>query len=116
MGVLKKKLKGSTLIEVLVAMVIIMGSMGIAFMIYDHISYAMNDAVLTAAEIRVDAMAQETKSSRDYSDASTLLDNMRIEKTVLPYCTSKELKILSVEALSLSGKKITGIREIIIVH
>ena len=114
MGVLKHTEKGSTLVEVLVAMVIILACMGVAMTIYSNLARDVNDELKIRAEIQLNTLAADTKRSGNYTDGTLQFETMRIEKTVLPYRKSKHLRVLQLEAYTPLGRKITSYHEIII--
>lgn len=116
MGVLKKKLKGSTLVEVIVAMVIILTCMGIAMSIFLNVSRDMNEELRILAEIRIHALATETNRAKDYTDTSVDFDNMKLQRNITSYANKAKLKQVTIAAFTLSGKKIGDYKEIVVVE
>jgi hypothetical protein len=113
MVVLKKKLKGSTLVEVIVAMVIILTCLGIALTIFTNLSRDVNDELRILAEIRINTLANETKIKNDYTDVNLEFDNLKIQRSILPYPGKARLKILYIEAFTPMDKKIAEYKEIV---
>lgn len=115
MGKIDKTIPGSTLIEVLVAMVIIMTSTGIGLMIYENLSNGNNDELKVKAEISLDNLATETKLDKHYIDFSIDKDDMQLIQSIESYDKSSRLKILHLEAKTPFGKKITQWNEVILI-
>jgi competence protein ComGF len=115
MGILKQKVKGSTLVEVLVAMVIIMTATGIGLAIYENLARDINDDLKIKAEIQLENMAAETKKSNALTEVIMDKEDMRLQRSIETYEKSKRLKVLHLEAFTLTGKKITEYREIIVI-
>lgn len=107
------KLKASTIIEVITAMVIILTCLGIAMTIFTNMSRDVNDELKILAEIRVHTFAAETKKNNDYTDVTQDFDNIRIQRSILLYPKKSRLKILFIKAFTPDGKKITDYKEII---
>jgi len=116
MAILMKKLKGSTLVEVIVSMVIILSCLGIGMAIFSNISGSVNDELRILAEIRLKTWVTETKLKNDYTEATLEFENLRMERSILPYPKKARLKILFMEAFTPSGKKLTEYKEIIVVE
>jgi hypothetical protein len=113
MSGLKRKLKGSTLMEVLVAMIIILTCVGITMMIFSNLSAGVNDELRILAEIRMNTIATETKLKNDLTEATFEFENIHIQRSILPFPQKARMKILYLEAQTLSGKKIAEYKEII---
>lgn len=109
-------MKGSTLVEVLVAMVIILTCLGIAMMIFSNLSADVNDELRIIAEIRMNTIATETKRKKDFTDATLEFENIHIQRSILSYPQKKRLKILYLEAQTPFGKKIATYKEMITVE
>ena len=115
MGILNRSLKASTLIEVLVAMVIIMASIGIGLIIYENLSSGNNDELKIKAEIALNNLATETKKNNHFIDLSVEQEDMRLQQTVVPYEKSKRLISLHLEAFTPFGRRITQWDEIVLI-
>jgi len=109
------KLKASTIIEVITAMVIILTCLGIAMTIFTNMSRDVNDELKILAEIRVHTFAAETKKNNDYTDVTQDFDNIRIQRSILLYPKKSRLRVLFIEAFTPDGKKITDYKEIIVI-
>jgi len=107
------RLKASTLIEVITAMVIILTCAGIAMMIYSNLSRDVNDELRILAEIRINTLAVETKKNSDFTEFTQDFENIRLQRSILLYPKKNRLRVLLIEAFLTSGKKITTYKEII---
>ena len=115
MALLTKKIKASTLIEVLVAMIIIMISFGIAMAIYMNVSLSDHLVQKLKAELLLNETAIETKAANSFIDEKTGSDKISINKTVTSYNGIPELHLLMLEAFDVNGKKISERKELVIV-
>jgi Tfp pilus assembly protein PilV len=115
MGILKHKVKASSLIEVLVAMVIMMSTMGIGLAIYQNLTHDSNDDLKIRAEIELNSLASETKLNKTYSEVTIEEEDMRLQRSIEIYEKSKRLRILYLQAFTPFGKKITEYKEIIVI-
>jgi hypothetical protein len=116
MGILKKKLKGSTLVEVITAMVIILTCLGIAMTIFTNLSRDVNDELRILAEVRINTLASETKLKNDFTDVTLDEENLRIQRTILPYLQKARLRVVFIEAFIPSGKKVAEYKEIVSIN
>lgn len=116
MAAIKKQLTGSTLVEVMVAMIIMMVCIGIALTIFTNISRDVNDEIRILAEMRMNAIAAETKVRKDFTNTTAEFGNMRVERNILPYPASPKVKVLMLETVDLQGKIIAEYKELIIVE
>ena len=94
-----KKLKASTLVETMVAMVIIMISFGVV------ITFLMNNPgsknrMRVNAYLHCEDVKSETKLKALFFDKEYDFDNMTIYKTIHDFKESKEIKILLIEAFT----------------
>ena len=101
---LNKKLHASTLIEVLIAMVIIVVVFGIANMIFLNIQKSTNTGIKIAASLELDKIAAETHRNFTYMDEEYKLDRFTIIKKVSNYNKAEELRQLNFEVLDAEGK------------
>ena len=114
MDALKLNFKASTLIETIVAMVIIMICSGIGLSLFSNLSHDVNDELRIEAEIRINSLAVETKLKKDFTETTLESPNLRFQRTFQEYQNQKRIKILLIDAYSLSGRKICEYRELVI--
>jgi competence protein ComGF len=113
MVVLKRNLKASTLVETIVAMVIIMICSGIGLDLFSNLSHDVNDELRIEAEIRINSYAVETKLKNDITESVIESSDMRIQRSFQDYRNMNHIKVMLIDAYSLSGKKICGYRELV---
>jgi hypothetical protein len=113
MVILKTRLKASTLVETIVAMVIIMICSGIGLSLFSDLSRDVNDELRIEAEIRISSIAGETKLKKDFTDTTIESSNLRIQRSFQDYRDMKRIKVLLIDAYSLSGRKVCTYRELI---
>ncbi|PCJ87266.1 MAG: hypothetical protein COA57_04870 [Flavobacteriales bacterium] len=116
MALLKQKIKATTLVETLIAMVIVMITFGLGLMIYVNVMNSGNQQLKLNAQLLMNQMAAETKTDNNFLDEEMETETLKIIKTVLPYEGSKRLNILMFEAFNKGGKKVTERKELIIVE
>lgn len=113
MDALTKKVKASTIVETIVAMVIIMICTGIGLTLFSNISRDVNDQLRIEAEIRCNSLATETKMRGDFSEKTVESENLRLQQSINAYSSNTHVKVLLIEAYSLSGRKICEYKELI---
>lgn len=93
-----KQLKASTLVEVLVALVIITLVMAIAATLYAKMGWKRPDNSVNL-HLELKALAEETKRIGDYTPVQYELDNgVTIDRTVQPYHGDTLLLLLELRA------------------
>ncbi len=110
---MKNKIKGSTLIEVIVSITITMIVFAIAMQIFVNVFrsdnyYAKLNAFLAIKKIEVDC-----KKNNKFYDEKISTDELDIFKSIIPYNGSKDIQILLIEAYDLKGKKLVEHKELI---
>ncbi len=116
MGTLNGKLRASTLIEVIVAMLIILASFGLALSVIDSNRKSMNTKLLTKAHQCVLSEKNRTLFEKRFFDETIEYGTIRIVKTVEGYPASPKLKKLEIQAINIDEKVLTSLHEIIIVE
>ena len=110
------RIRGSTLIETLVAMIIVMLAFGIGLMIYLNVIQSSGAQQKVNAQLQMNKIAIETKDKNLFTDVEDSTETMKIIKTIQPYSVgSEKLKLLKIEAFDGSGKKI-GERKELVIH
>lgn len=110
------KLKGSTLVETLVAMIIVMLAFGIGLLIYLNVIQSSGAQQKLNAQLQMNKIAIETKDKNLFVDEEDTTGTMKIIKTIQPYSAgSDKLKLLKIEAFDGNGKKLAE-REELIIH
>lgn len=100
------KLRASTLIEVLVAMVIISISFGIAMMIVMNLLKAQNNKSKIEAYFIANNIISQIKPDSKLIDEQIDFVNLYVEKTVTSSTKSKNIAIISVKVFDKTKRKI----------
>lgn len=114
MDLLRKKLKGGTLVETLVAMVVIMLSFTIAVIIFSNVIRSSSFPRKVKAETLLKDLAARSKADNIFLDASFQYNGMQINKKVSPYAGSMGLSMLNLEAVDADGKRIAVFNELVL--
>lgn len=108
------KVKASTMVETIVAMVIIMICAGMGLTLISNLSRDVNDELRIEAEVRVNSLAVETKIKKDFTEAEIESSNLRLQRSIKDYSRKSRVKVLLIEAYSLSGRKVCEYKELIL--
>ncbi len=111
--VILKKIKGSTLIEVIVSLTITMIVFAIAMQIFVSVFRSENYYNKLHAFLAIKKIEAECKKNNKYYDEKILLDDLDIFKSIIPYNGSKDIQILLLEAFDKKGKKLVEHKELI---
>lgn len=109
MALLNKKLKGSTLVEALTAMVIVMLALGVFTTIYVNVMKSGDRQRKVQAGLLLDKIAMETKRDQLFLDAEFKTEEFVIQKRVSPYSGGANLFSLTLEAFD-KNKKLLSVR------
>jgi hypothetical protein len=108
-----KKMKASTLVESLVAMVIITVSMGFALLILSNISGKSNPLLKFKAYTEAQLVINTTRISNYINNEEWLKEGLTVEKFILPYKDYAGLRILEVKIYDNRHKLLIHRKEII---
>ena len=114
MGKLKLTLKGSTLIEIMIALVITLFCTTLATLIYLNILNSQNTAEKLRAFYVLQKMATTIEIKSEFLDAETNEDTFVIKKTCKPYANNPSLIELKLTARNESGRLICSLNKIIL--
>ena len=111
---LNNKLKAYTLVETIIAMVIIMLVFSIAMMIF--VNVMKTERVVRQAEVffKINEVLNQTKLKKEYVDLTYSFDDYEIQQTIIPYNESNKIKQLTVTAFDSNGKQIAQKIELVI--
>ncbi len=101
---IRKKIKGSTLIEVLVGVTILSITLGASLMIFVNVTEMNNSNVKTQAYLKVNELAVETAEEKNFTENEYELGTFRIVKTVETYQENNELTKVVFKAFNLKEK------------
>lgn len=108
-----KTFKASTIIEVIIAMVILLIIYSMVIITFLNFSNDNNNCNKTKAALLLENISANTKSTYRFIDNEFNFNNINIVQTILPYKGNDNLRILKLEAISNSGKMILSKSEII---
>jgi Tfp pilus assembly protein PilE len=110
----KTKVNASTILEVVIAMVIIIMVFGIAMMIYTNVLRLS----LSVKKIKAQAILQEivlkSEQTKYLSTQSITIDDFRVDQEIKPYQDDTLLNEVHVTAYDLNQQKITELQKVII--
>ena len=111
---LTAQVKASSLIETIVAMMIVMLVFFVATTIYVNVlRNSVSLGVLSAGQ-QLQTIAEETKKNKSYFSETVELENITIIKTCTSYGSSDQLYLLDLEAEDKSGRVIANHKELIL--
>jgi len=113
---LKKRLKGSTLIEVITGVTILSITLGASLMIFVQVTEMSNSQVKTMAYLKVSELSVETEKEKDFTDDEYEMGTYRIVKEVKNYEKNPELIQVIFKAYNLKGKKLVTKQKIFLTH
>lgn len=106
-------LKGSTIIETIVAMVIILTCSSLALSHFSGLFRDTNEELRIEAELKIHDLSIRTIAESDFSNLTIDTAGIRILRSIDDYQFQPTLKILRIEAYTLSGKKICEMKKLI---
>jgi hypothetical protein len=104
MALLTKKIQAATLIESLIAMVIVMLSFGIATTVYVNVISSGNQLQKLKSELLLKRIASETIKAHLFLDEKITVDEITVQKKITSYNGSKDLLEISLQAFSSNEK------------
>lgn len=109
----KQKLKAISIIESMVAMVLIVISFGAGMALFLQILTTDKLTSNTKARVILNQIIEESKYSQKYIDETLEREGLTIEKKISPYDKQANAYIISLEALDSKYHQLVQIREII---
>jgi len=116
MAELTDKIKASTLVEALVAMVIILIIYGIGLTIFINVNKSSANRLKIEAYLQLEDIVAKTKKEARYLDETYDLENLKVEKKITKYDNNNSLNVLQIKILSKENKLLAEHREIIKVN
>lgn len=107
------KLKAATLMESLVAMVIVLACCGIAAMIYVNVMDSGNEREKLKAHLMLNEAAIKTKNEKLFLDEEIQGEFITIRKRITPYKEQADLSLLVLTAIDADGNIVEARKEII---
>ncbi|WP_146198828.1 hypothetical protein [Pararcticibacter amylolyticus] len=106
MAELTKKIEASTLVEVLIAMVIIVAVFGVAIGIYTNVTQSGYSVSTTQSQQQMRKIADESILNHDWEDQELMEDSIIYRKTVSAWPGYQDLVLIEVQALQ--NEKVLG--------
>lgn len=116
MAELNYRLKASTLVESLIAMVILVVCLGVGTMIYTNVLSSDKERMQLHASLLADEEAIRVKSGKNYLDGEVKSGDWVLKKTVEKYEQTENLFLLAIAVLDRDKKIVLIRRELIIVE
>jgi Tfp pilus assembly protein PilV len=111
-----RRIKASTLVESLIAMVIIVMCLGVGTMIYTNVLNSDKQVVQLKAISVLNTLANQTKTEKNFLDSEQQLNDWKIKKTVNKYEQTQNLYQLSFSVFDTEGHLITSRNELITIN
>lgn len=112
-GMMDKRVKASSLLETIVALMVIVLIFGIAMTIYGNVLKNSTSPAELKASQRLKEIAWETKRHKSYFDASYTEEGIEIEKTVSKYQGKEGIILLELKAIAPDSRKLAEYKELI---
>lgn len=113
---LEYKLKAATLIESLIAMIIIVVCLGIATVIYSNVLNSDRERVQLKAMLLLKQEAEQTKKEKSFLDSEKKEGDWTVKKEVTRYEQTENIYRLSFKIINSEGKIIAVRNELIQVN
>jgi type II secretory pathway pseudopilin PulG len=101
-----KKLKAFTIMESMVAMIIIAFSLGTAVMIYVNVMSSSDNVRRKNADLLINEIMDEFGSEKGNLDQKWSTEVFDVEKRIIPYHKAEELDRISVKVFDKNGKEL----------
>ena len=111
-----RKLKASTLVETIIAMLIVTIAFSLALLLMINISRSSNNSLKTKAYFLANNILVQTKAEKTYLDQEFNFGNVVIKKTVTEYENNEELFQLNVSAYDKQNHKLFEQNELVIIE
>ncbi len=106
-------LKGSSIVETITALLIIVISFGAGMSIYLNIITNEQTISKTKANIILETMMTETIAQKRYLDETIQLHGLVIERAIFPFSAEESHRICAITAYYQNGQKIHSIKRVI---
>ncbi len=116
MAVLTRKIKGSTLLETLIAIVLILVCFSIATMVLVNIMQSDNGRQKLHAQLELEALYIKSLEEKDFISATIGYDDFKVEKNFEPYHDSPFLYLAKFTATSPAGQPLAEMKRLILIE
>jgi len=112
---LKHKIQASSLLEVMVALVVMFTVFAISMGLYVNVISSSASLQQTTAIARLETILKQTKAKQEYIDAHIQEEGFNIDKSVKAYPGYENLIVISLKATNLENKVLAEIKAIQII-
>jgi type II secretory pathway component PulJ len=110
---LRKKVEGSTILEVIISMVIIVCVFGIAMMIYTNVSRSSLSVKTVNAEATLEKQMSVVEKDSLSSDNTININGFKVEQKITPYQNIKNLSWVQLTAYDSTENKAAELNKVI---
>ncbi|WPU99882.1 hypothetical protein SNE26_28135 [Mucilaginibacter sp. cycad4] len=112
----RHRVKGSTILEVIISMIIIIVVFGIAMMIFTNV----NRLSLSVKKLKAQAILQHTllqaEQAKDHSDQTTTVDDLAIRQEITPFENEPGLSVITLTAFDPKHEQVARLKKVIASH
>ncbi len=109
------RLPAATLVETMIAMVIVMVCLGIGGLVYLSLLKSNNDHLQHSAGLAVEQVARITHRQKAYVDETIAWKPFSIQKSVRPFESGEQLVVLTLRASNDQGRILSERKELVLV-
>jgi type II secretory pathway pseudopilin PulG len=112
----KHSVKGSTILEVIISMIIIIVVFGIAMMIFTNV----NRLSLSVKKLKAQAILQQAllqaEQANDHTDQTITVDDLIVKQEITPFENESGLSIITLTAFDPNHEQIARLKKVIASH
>jgi type II secretory pathway pseudopilin PulG len=112
----KHSVRGSTILEVIISMIIIIVVFGISMMIFTNV----NRLSLSAKKLRAQAILQQTllqaEQAKDHTDQTVTVDDLTIKQEITPFENEPGLSVITLTAFDPNHEQVARLKKVIVDH
>jgi len=112
----KHGIRGSTILEVIISMIIIIVVFGVAMMIFTNV----NRLSLSAKKLKAQAILQQAllqaEQANDHTDRTITVDDLIIKQEITPFENESGLSIITLTAFDPNHEQIARLKKVIASH
>ncbi|OOQ58331.1 hypothetical protein [Mucilaginibacter pedocola] len=112
--VAKHKLTASSLLEVLIAMVVIVVVFGIGMMIYSNVARSSVTTTKLRARSILDTELSDTEENSAAADSNYSVDSLGITRVYTPFLQAKNLQVVTLTAFGTRGDTLAQVQKVIL--
>jgi len=112
----RHRIEGSTILEVIISMIIIIVVFGIAMMIFTNV----NRLSLSAKKLKAQAILQHTllltEQAKDHTDQTVTVDDLTIKQELTPFENEPGLSVITLTAFDPNHEQVARLKKVIVSH